>query len=257
MQCAAQVRPVEGQQAGFEGDEGDRVGGLDAGAEAFAGIGIQPARNVEGQARTGLGVEGLDPFCVEAFGGALQADAEEGIHHQFPAVRGRGRHVGRDLAALGEPGRPGRGGIGGQAGRIAGKRDRYRMTGAVQMACQHEAVAAVVAGAAGDQHGAGLGEQAQGDGCRGGAGTLHQGGGSIRQSPVLDVTDGRNGVDRTGGARHGFGGTQAHGVTGGYALPSRVSKAISRRSNRSFSLMPRWAMTGARIRCQAASSARR
>ncbi len=56
---AAVVGTVVGEQAGLEGDEGGRVGGAEGGAERAAGVGVEPARDVERQARAGLGVEGL------------------------------------------------------------------------------------------------------------------------------------------------------------------------------------------------------
>jgi hypothetical protein len=61
VQFAALVGAVEGEQAGLEGDEGDRVAGREAGPEAAAGVGVEAAGDVEGQARAGLGVEGVDP----------------------------------------------------------------------------------------------------------------------------------------------------------------------------------------------------
>ena len=53
MDAAAVVRPVEGEQAGLEGDEGDGVIGREAGAGALAGIGIETAGDVEGQTQPG------------------------------------------------------------------------------------------------------------------------------------------------------------------------------------------------------------
>ena len=133
------------------------------GAQAAAGVGVEAAGDIDGEARAGLGVEGVDPGGVAAFQRALQADAEEGVHHQRPAFVRRCGQIGHGEAAGGDPrGCMGGAGVVGQTTGITGKGHAHRQTGAVQMPRDHEAVAAVVAGpqaeAPGPEPGRGAGQ---------------------------------------------------------------------------------------------------
>ena len=123
LDLTAVVGAVVGQQAGFERNEGGGVSGTKGGAVGLSGVGVEPAGHVERQARRRLGVEGLDPASVAALDGALEADTEQGVDHQCPAVGGRCRQIGNHIASSRGVIRMGLGGISWQGLSTAGKGD--------------------------------------------------------------------------------------------------------------------------------------
>jgi hypothetical protein len=201
VEGAALVGPVQGEQPGLEGDEGDGVIGLEAGAGAVPAVGIETAGDVQGQTQAAGGGQLCDPIAVQAFDGPLQADAEQRVDDHGPAPLGRCWQAWVGSAAEGQPGSMGGGGIGGQAGRVGGKGDADPVARGVQAPGHHKAVAPVVARPAGHQHqGAGAGQQIQGHGRRGSPGPFHQGRYGTGQGQALDGAEGCDGVD--GGRRH-------------------------------------------------------
>ena len=180
------------------------MGGAEGGPERAAGVGVEPARDVERHARAGLGVEGLDPARVAALDRAAEADAEEGVDHQCPAVGRGGGEVGDDAAAGGEVVGMRLRRLGRQALGRAAEGDHHLAPGLGELARHHEAVATVVAGAAGDEDRPGAIHDQPHRVLRGGAsGTLHQRRAGVRDELVLDLADAGDGVDRTQGAEHG------------------------------------------------------
>ena len=89
-------------EAGFFGDERDRSGGADAGAEGAAGVAVQAAGEVNRHDGAGEAVHGLDDLREGVSGGLGQAGAEEGVDDQaardWRMASGVAGDVGRAIA---------------------------------------------------------------------------------------------------------------------------------------------------------------
>ena len=97
VQRAAAVGAVERQQPGFQCNEGDGVIRFDRAAQHAASVGVEAAGNVERQYRRLDIVDLFDQRGVIAGKVALQADAEQAVDDQRPALRCR--NMRRALAA--------------------------------------------------------------------------------------------------------------------------------------------------------------
>ena len=97
---AAVVRTIEREQSRFERDEGDRMGRAHCATHRPAGVGVQAARDVEGEHRTVLAVRVLHHACIFAVDVAGKADAEEPVDDKPPFPVGNLLHAARDAHAV-------------------------------------------------------------------------------------------------------------------------------------------------------------
>ena len=142
MELAHGKAPGSKEMTGFPAKEGDRYGGPRRGPHYGAGIAVDPARHVDGDAKTLA--DGLDRGPRGAVDFPVESGAENRIDHQL-GIRHRARRHRLDRAGP-APGIDRR--VAPQPVAPAEQRDPHRPAAPLQQAGDHEPVAAIVAGAA-------------------------------------------------------------------------------------------------------------
>ena len=97
---AAMIWSVERKQSRLQRDESDRMGRAHCATHHPAGVGMQAARDVEGEYRTVLAVRVLHHACIFAVDVAREADAEEAVDDKAPFPVGNLLHAARHAHAV-------------------------------------------------------------------------------------------------------------------------------------------------------------
>ena len=182
-QSPATGRPLTGEQALLEADEGQGGRCLDRRTQNRAGVGVQAGGNVERQNRGGMRVHGVDGFAPVSFNVPLQSRAKNGVHQEIGIIQ-TSDGIGLDRNAGGEGVAPGGLRVAAQGLRIGERQHARAQSSLASQPGHHVAVTAVVAAAA-DHHdppdfGPALAQQVEG----GFAGPIHQG--IAGDTPILD-----------------------------------------------------------------------
>ena len=188
---AAVIRAIRCEESGFKRDEGCGCACANRWLIRDAGIGIEPARDVQRENACATRVGARDPFRGYTLDRAGETDAEQAVDDQAPiiAIRpaGRGRSAGIDPCLVSCTG------IGRQLRRIAVKSHRHVEEPALQSARDNERVAAVVARACENQNARSTsGEQVAGGAGGGESGTVHERvccRGAFDRAQLRDATD--------------------------------------------------------------------
>ncbi len=140
---AAVIRAGQCIEARFGGDKSDGVACADGTAENVAGVGIQPAWNIQCQHGTGKCIDAGNQVSIFAVDRTRQADSEQAVNDQ-PETSLRHRIVHDDAiinaAAVGNTR------VCRERCCVPGKMHYYGFSASMQFACQHKGIATVVAG---------------------------------------------------------------------------------------------------------------
>ncbi len=170
---AAEVDAVSGEQPGFQAEERRGRSGTDGRPAHRAGIGVEPAWNVECQNRNARAIRALDQRGVFRGERSREADAEQPIDDQRSAPSGG--NVGHGRSTRDYKGAMGVARVGWQPRGFAAKDDGHVEEQLAQSARDDECIAAVVAGPRQHEHGS-IARTGHADGDVGGRepGALHQ-----------------------------------------------------------------------------------
>ncbi len=144
------IRRITGEQADFQGDEGDGEIGAHGSAQCMPGVGGQPGRNIDCRYRQAAGVDRRDGRAIRLAYVARQAGAEQGIDDdpaQF-VLTGPAQHT----DALGERFGVRQCGITLQTLRISDRQRPHRPTGPPRQHSDQIAIARIVAVAGKHSH---------------------------------------------------------------------------------------------------------
>jgi hypothetical protein len=143
MDVATMVGAVKRVKPGLATDEAQGVCSTHGRAEHAATVAVEPARNVQGKHRPGVGIDAFDQGGKIARDRPCEADAEQGIDHQRKVSPW---NFGAKVGAGGTASLVGGRRVRRQARGVADKMYTDVPTGAGQFARQDKAVAAVIAG---------------------------------------------------------------------------------------------------------------